>query len=247
MCHLPQGCPSEGIPESPSHLRTRRLLEPSDGRERPAHWLCTPTGRGSTFRPCVSAGSNPVIAIDPVRQLVVRARLDRVCWGFESPSDHFLRILDIMARRKYTDEQLVEAVKESNNWSEVCRHLGAKPATGSQTHIANRARSMGLSTDHFKSGRNWRKGKKFPPKQSLEELLRKDSQVNSSRLRKRLIGEGLKQPICEICQRSTWNGEPIPLELDHKNSDHWDNRLENLMIVCPNCHAQETKKRNKRG
>jgi 5-methylcytosine-specific restriction endonuclease McrA len=34
-------------------------------------------------------------------------------------------------------------------------------------------------------------------------------------------------------------GKPIPIELHHKNGDHYDNSLDNLEILCPNCHAQE--------
>jgi len=62
--------------------------------------------------------------------------------------------------------------------------------------------------------------------------------VQSNNLKERLIREGLKKRICELCERKDWNGRPIPLELDHVNGRRDDNRLENLRIVCPNCHAQ---------
>ena len=44
--------------------------------------------------------------------------------------------------------------------------------------------------------------------------------------------------MCEECGLAVWNGRPIPLELDHVNGRYTDNRLENLRILCPNCHAQ---------
>jgi hypothetical protein len=50
-----------------------------------------------------------------------------------------------------------------------------------------------------------------------------------------LIKEGLKEAKCECCGRTEWLG--VPLELHHINEVHTDNRLENLLILCPNCHA----------
>lgn len=144
---------------------------------------------------------------------------------------------------KYTREFLEPLVKESSAWAEVCRKIGLAPMTGSQAHLARRAKQFGIDCSHFK-GRAWNKGRTFPKlRRSLSDYLKKDSHIKSHLLKTKLIEAGLKKKVCEICNSTEWLGEPIDLELDHKNSDHWDNRLENLQIICPNCHARVTRHR----
>jgi len=57
-------------------------------------------------------------------------------------------------------------------------------------------------------------------------------------LKRRLLGEGLKHARCEDCGIGEWRGRPLSLELHHVNGDGRDNRLENLQLLCPNCHSQ---------
>lgn len=73
----------------------------------------------------------------------------------------------------------------------------------------------------------------------LKEILVKDSQYsNTSNLREKLIKNGLKQAKCERCGLTEWLGEEPPLSLDHINGDNKDNRIENLRILCLNCHGK---------
>ena len=62
---------------------------------------------------------------------------------------------------------------------------------------------------------------------------------------KPIKGGVLLQPLislrghkCECCGLTEWLGQPIALELHHINGITTDNRLDNLVILCPNCHAQ---------
>lgn len=72
----------------------------------------------------------------------------------------------------------------------------------------------------------------------LESLLTKDSSYNRTKLKERLFKEGIKEYKCECCGISEWNGKYLSLQLHHINGNHNDNRLENLQILCPNCHSQ---------
>lgn len=73
----------------------------------------------------------------------------------------------------------------------------------------------------------------------IEEILVENSSYQSAKLKKRLIEEGLKEERCELCGiGNEWNGRPLTLQLHHINGNHADNRIENIQILCPNCHSQ---------
>ena len=57
------------------------------------------------------------------------------------------------------------------------------------------------------------------------------------KIKKRLLKEGFKKSECESCGLSEWLAKPIPLELHHRNGITTNNSLENLELLCPNCHA----------
>lgn len=75
-------------------------------------------------------------------------------------------------------------------------------------------------------------------KLELDAILVEGSTYQTNKLRLRLLEAGLKEHKCEQCGNTEWMGKPIPLELSHKNGINNDHRLENLELLCPNCHAQ---------
>jgi 5-methylcytosine-specific restriction endonuclease McrA len=75
-----------------------------------------------------------------------------------------------------------------------------------------------------------------PQAMPLERLLSAPRQ--RGHLKRRLINLGLKEDRCELCGISEWLGAPLSLALHHVNGDGKDNRLENLQLLCPNCHSQ---------
>jgi hypothetical protein len=72
----------------------------------------------------------------------------------------------------------------------------------------------------------------------LDRLLVADTYRSRHNVKLRILGEGLKENRCEACGLTEWLGQPLSMALHHVNGDARDNRLENLQLLCPNCHSQ---------
>lgn len=144
-----------------------------------------------------------------------------------------------MRKRSWTEAQLKVAVKNSTSVRQVLQKLKLKEAGGNYTQIKNAIEDYAINIEHF-TGKGWSKGLKGigKPFISLDKILVLDSRFQSHKLKKRLFKEGLKKPKCEECgwAKQSIDGR-IPIELDHINGDHKDNRIHNLRILCPNCHS----------
>lgn len=142
-------------------------------------------------------------------------------------------------KEKYTKELLEEAVKNSTSIAGVLRFFGLKMAGGNYTHISRKIISFGLDTSHF-TGRAHNKGKEALNKSVPKDYLRawsKDKSVNTDKIKKRLFRDGLKKRACERCGKIKWEGEDIPLAVHHKDGNRWNNLLNNLEVLCYNCHG----------
>jgi hypothetical protein len=96
----------------------------------------------------------------------------------------------------------------------------------------------------------WRRAKKLKLKWStikrpstvkidlLDILDGKYPSYQTYKLKNRLISEGIKENICEICEIREWNGKEISMQLDHIDGDSHNHKLNNLRMICPNCHSQ---------
>lgn len=151
-------------------------------------------------------------------------------------------------RYKTTKEELEDAVKKSKSVASVCRILNIRPVGGNYKTLKIKFKEWGIDTSHF-TGQGWNVGLLLhrPNKGfELSEILVKDSTyTNTTNLKEKLINKGIKEHKCECCGLTEWNEKPIPIELNHINGENTDNRIENLEIICPNCHAQTPTYRRK--
>lgn len=145
-----------------------------------------------------------------------------------------------MRKRKYTEQQFIDAVKSSHSIAEVLQKLKLAEAGGSYKTFYKTVKDNQIDTSHF-LGQGHLKGKthSWTPARTLQQILVADSEhSNTNNLKKRLVKEGLLDYKCYNCGLIEWDDKPLSLHLDHINGNNIDNRIENLRILCPNCHSQ---------
>lgn len=132
---------------------------------------------------------------------------------------------------------VVEAVRHSSTRDEALERLEITPTPRRRKQLARTIHRFGIPIAHLRPRPSTRSQPPGRPRAGLSELLVPDSYQNTSRLRQRLIEECVLPRRCSSCDLTRWQGEPIPLELDHVDGDRTNNSLENLRLLCPNCHA----------
>ncbi|MFE7186848.1 HNH endonuclease signature motif containing protein [Streptomyces erythrochromogenes] len=136
---------------------------------------------------------------------------------------------------RHTEERLRELVAGSTSIAEVVTRLGISNVGGNQTHIARRVAALGIDTSHFGATRSPRPKGALGPTLSLREP--REGRVPGERLRRQLLKAGVPEECAECGVGPQWNDRPLRHEVDHINGEWWDNRQENLRLLCPNCHA----------
>lgn len=139
-------------------------------------------------------------------------------------------------KNKFTKEEIEKIVKESYSIAEFCRKVGWKPRGDNYKTFHRYVNEYNIDTSHFSGIRSniGNKNKTFK-ELSLNEYL-KSKCVRGKTLIKKLIKEGVKEYKCECCGNSEWQGAPIALEVHHIDDNHFNNELDNIQLLCPNCH-----------
>lgn len=133
--------------------------------------------------------------------------------------------------KTWTDEDLIFYVGKVVSIAELCRQLGLRPVGGNYMTLKRAIYRLDLDTSHF-TGQSWSSNNfSISPKSKRA--------VKNKLLRER-------GHICEGCQIAFWQDQLIPLEVEHINGDSNDNRDENLLLLCCNCHALTPTWRNRK-
>lgn len=130
-------------------------------------------------------------------------------------------------------EAIRQAIPLASSLADILRAIGAKPHQSNYDRLRRTVEEFDLDLSRMAPPRP-RGG--VPPI-PLDELLVRGRRYASARLRRRLVEAGILQRRCDRCGLDVWLDEPIPLELDHVDGDRRNNELENLRLLCPNCHA----------
>ena len=143
-----------------------------------------------------------------------------------------------MYKVKYTKELLEDNVKNCYSFAELCRRLGLKPEGSNPKTLRKKMDEFNIDYSHF-IGQAWNKNIDNPVYKNIYlPRLCAHSSLSSSNVKSLVYRLRIKENKCEKCGISEWQGKPLICELHHINGDTRDNRIENLQILCPNCHSQ---------
>jgi hypothetical protein len=125
-------------------------------------------------------------------------------------------------------EEILRWIEEGKSKAFISKQLHCKQET-----LNSYLKKMNIE---YAGRQDWNKGLPSNKYISAAEYIKKDC-VKSHILKQKLIRDGIKECKCEICGLTKWLGKDIPLELHHKDGNHFNNQFDNLQILCPNCHA----------
>ena len=133
---------------------------------------------------------------------------------------------DLLKRKN----DILQWISENQSKAFMARELKCNPKT-----INKLLEKLNIEYKGNQSGKGQsKKSNRYMP---LEEYLENSKDIQSNKVRVKLLKEGYKEHKCECCGSTEWLNQPIPLELHHKDGNHNNNTLENYELLCPNCHA----------
>lgn len=142
-----------------------------------------------------------------------------------------------MGKHVISKEQAEKVCKEVFTVADFCRKVGWKPRGENYKTFYKYVKDYNLDTSHF-TGQKTNLGNKNKCGISNEEYFKDGKLIKGSELLQRLVNKVGREYKCEKCGISKWNGKDLKLQVHHIDGNHFNNTLENLQILCPNCHSQ---------
>lgn len=141
-----------------------------------------------------------------------------------------------MNKYDWNKEDIESVVKECDSLTDVLKALGVPRRGNNSITLRKKIEEYGIDISHFTYGNKKKRNvAKYIP---ASEYLNTHKPIQSSLLKYKLIFEGYKENKCECCGITEWNGKPLVFQIHHKDGNCNNNNLDNIAILCPNCHSQ---------
>lgn len=132
--------------------------------------------------------------------------------------------------RQLSEQEFADLVKKSRSFQDLAQKIGyEKTGGGTQTSLKQAVKERGLDTSHF-LGQAWNR-ENYDYSAFTRNSYKKNGRTAATPLIK------LRGHKCENCGLTEWQGQPIKLEVHHKDGNRSNNELNNLQLLCPNCHS----------
>jgi 5-methylcytosine-specific restriction endonuclease McrA len=133
--------------------------------------------------------------------------------------------------------ELKEIIKSSTSLSDICKKCNLPIRSHLFSYLKEFFDNENIDASHILN--RFQTQRKSEYKIPINKLLVRDCKHHNVSVKFRIIKENLLPYKCALCDLvPIWNNKELIFHLDHINGINNDNRIENLRLLCYNCHSQ---------